>query len=212
MSLMPVATPTIEFRTAYWQLEPIERKFVDGYVSELEKVAERSGTRLASALMTPLDGLDDRALAFLARPLIRSAIAERVKDISDLCDVSVYRTLKSVTAIAYSSMEHFLDIPDDLYGYPDVSLNNCTPEQLSVIKSFEWEDKPKGGRKVKIVLHDKLDALKTLMRYQGLLAESNEHWQEVQKKEKPSRDRLALPATADDEQAAELYSRAINGS
>lgn len=207
MSSMPA---TIEFRTAYWQLEPIERKFVDGYVVDLEKRAERTGQRLMTALMQPPDDLDERSLAFLARPLIRSAIAERVKDISDLCDVSVYRTLKSVTAIAYSSMEHFLDIPDGL-GYPDVDLSQCTPEQLSVIKSFEWEDKPKGGRKVKIVLHDKLQALNMLMRYQGLLSEENEHWREVQKTEKPSRERLSLPANVDDEQAAELYSRAING-
>ena len=202
---------TIEFRTAYWQLEPIERKFVDGYVGELEKTAERTGNRLMSTLMTVPDGLDERALAFLARPLIRSAIAERVKDISDLCDVSVYRTLKSVTAIAYSSMEHFLDIPTDGFGYADVDLASCTPEQLSVIKSFEWEDKPKGGRKVKITLYDKLEALKVLMRYQGLLDEDAGHWRDVQKKEKPLRERQSLPATVDDEQAAELYSRAING-
>lgn len=207
---MNAVPATIEFRTAYWQLEPIERKFVDGYVVDLEKRAERTGQRLMTALMQPPDDLDERSLAFLARPLIRSAIAERVKDISDLCDVSVYRTLKSVTAIAYSSMEHFLDIPDGL-GYPDVNLSKCTPEQLSCIKSFEWEDKPKGGRKVKITLYDKLDGLKTLMRYQGLLSDENEHWREVQKKEKPSRERQGLPATVDDEQAAELYSRVING-
>lgn len=204
-----IAQPVIEFRTAYWQLEPIERRFVDGFVSDLEKVAERTKQRLAAVLMQPVTGLDDRAMAFLARPLIRSAIAERVREISDLCDVSTYRSLKEVTAIAYSNIKNYVQI--DQWGEPVLNLSEATVEQLSAVKSFEWIDMPKGGRRIKFTLHDKMQGLTQLMRYQGLLNESNEHWRDTQAKEKPARERTAMPANIDDEQAAELYSRTING-
>lgn len=203
----------IEFRTSYGQLQPIERVFVDGYVKALEAVAERTGARLLAVLNAPVDAdkLDDRALAMLSRGHVRSAITERVREISDLSNVSVYRTMKEVAGIAYSSMAHYLDIESNIGGFPEIDLFKCTPEQLACIKEFSWEDKPRGGRKVTIKLHDKLAALDKLMRHQGLLADDAGEGFRASIAADAGPKSSGVPAAADEQAAAELYSRTING-
>lgn len=206
---MNAVTPFVDFRPAYWQLQPIERKFVDGYVSDIEGIAEKTGQRLLAVLQAPFPyELDNRAVALLALPLVRAAIAERIKELSDLYDVSIYRTLKELTSIAYSNIGNYIEI--DEWGVPEIKLTKCTPEQLSAIKSFEIEDKPRGGRKVKFVLHDKLGALGNVMTYQGLLNKDNSHWQQAEQST-TAPNAARLPAGMDDDSAADAYARVING-
>lgn len=196
----------IDFRPAYWQIEPMERKFVDGYVADIEVIAEKTGQRLLAVLHAPYPyELDVRTKALLARPLVRAAIAERIRELSDLYDISTYRTLKELTSIAYSNMSNYIQL--DQFGYPIIQLDKCTPEQMSAIKSFEVEDKPRGGRKIKFQLHDKLGALAHVMRYQGLLGDENTHWKQQEQTTKPA---SGLPANVDDDAAANAYARLIN--
>lgn len=207
---MNAITPFVDFRPAYLQLEQIERKFVDGYVADIEGIAEKTGQRLEAVLHAPFPyELDNRAVALLALPLVRAAIAERIKELSNLYDISIYRTLKELTAIAYSNISNYIDI--DVCGVPEVNLTRCTPEQLSALKSIEIDDKPRGGRKVKIVMHDKLGALiNGVMRYQGLLQEDNPHWKSAEQST-TAPNVARLPAGMDDDSAADAYARVING-
>ncbi len=203
---MNAMVPIIDFQPAYWQLEPMERKFCDGYVRDIETIADKTGCRLLAALQAPYPlELDNRARSMLARPLVRAAIAERIRELSDLYDISVYRTLKELTAIAYSNIGNYIEV--DQFGVPDIKLDKCTPEMLSAIKSFEIEDKPRGGRKVKFQLHDKLSALANVMRYQGLLGDDNTHWKQAEQsiKQKPAN----LPANVDDDEAANAYAKLL---
>lgn len=199
----------MDFRPAYWQLSPMQRKFVDGYVADIETIADKTGQRLLAVLQGPFPyELDVRASAMLAVPMVRAAIAERIKELSDLYDISVYRTLKEMTAIAYSNISNYITI-DPNFGTPEIDLSRCTPEHLSAVKSFEIEDKPRGGRKYKFVLHDKLGALGNVMRYQGLLSDDNQHWRQAAKTVNPANGNL--PASISEDQAALAYSRVING-
>lgn len=202
-----LAPIVMDFQPAYWQIEPMERKFVDGYVSDIERIADRTGQRLIAALRAPFPyELDNRSKAMIARPLVRAAIAERIRELSEMCDISIYRTLKELTAISYSNIKNYVKINE--LGEPEINLLNCTPEQMSAVKSFEVEYLARGGKKVKFVLHDKMAGLGMVMRYQGLLGEQNNHWQNAQETDKGAPN--ALPANIDPEAAADLWSREIN--
>lgn len=206
---MNALTPiTMDFRPAYEQLQPGERSFVDAYVADLETIAGRSGQRLTVVLMQPYPYvLDGRGMAMLASALVRAAICERVKALSELCDVNPYRTLKELSAIAYSNIANYVTI--DRHGEPEFDWSKATYEQLGAIKSFEIEDRPKGGRKYKFQLHDKLGAIGRLMEYQGLAKPDNQHWTEQQKAEQAAKQ-PTLPVGVDDDDASRLYSDFVN--
>ena len=65
----------VEFSSAYRQLRPSERTFVDGYVSDLETKAVRTGEKLHMLLARPIE-VDDRSGEYLGLSLVRAAIAD----------------------------------------------------------------------------------------------------------------------------------------
>lgn len=200
----------IDFRPAYWQIDAMQRKFVDGYVSDIETIASKTGKRLLAVLQEPFPWeLDQRSKAMLAIPLVRAAIAERVNSLSQVYEISVHRTLKEIVSIAYSNISNYIEV--DAFGVPEIDLSRATPEMMSAVKSFEIEDKPRGGRKYKFQLHDKIAALRMIAQYQGLIGEdSSAHWKDAEQSVKPQRAKQ-LPASSSEEDAAELYSKMING-
>jgi len=201
----------MDFRPAYWQISGYEQTFVNGYVADLEKIAENTGQQLIIVLQQPFPyELNDRAITLLNNPLVRAAIVERVQDIARQMDVSVYRTIKELTGIAYSNIGNYLSI-DPKTGAPRVDWSKCTNEMLAAVREIEIDENLKGGIKIKFKLHDKLAALTNLMKYQGLLNEENEDW-------KSRKEGGAVRTTAprvrndmNDQDAADLYSRQING-
>lgn len=207
---MNALSPITDFRPAYWQLEPWERKFVDGYVSDIENIADKTGQRLLAVLQAPFPyELDQRAVVLLARPMVRAAIGERIKELSELYDVSFAKTIRELTNIAYSNIINYFDI-DILSGMPIPAFGKATPEQMSAVKSIEIDDKPRGGRKIKLVLHDKMAGLGYLMEYQGLRKPDNPHHRDQEASLKPL-SYTKLPANVDDDAAADAYAREING-
>lgn len=202
-----VATIAVDFRPAYQQIDKAEKAFVDGYVADVEHVAEKTGQRLLAVLANPLPfKLDARAYAYLARPMVRAAIADRVHSLAEASNVTTYRTIKEAACVAYSNIGNYTKVND--FGEPEINLSNATPEQMAAVKSFEWEDKPNGGRKVKFVLHDKMAAIDKLMRYQGLLSDSGEHFNASLRSEKPAKS-AAIPANASEDAAADLYAQTL---
>jgi hypothetical protein len=206
--LAPI-TPPMDFRPAYGQIDQWERKFVDGYVKDIEGIAEKTGQRLLAVLQQPFPWeLDQRAVAMLARPMVRAAIAERVKELSELYDISIMRTLKANAVIAYSNISNYVKINE--WGEPEPDFANCTPEMMEAVKSIEIEEKPRGGKKIKFTLHDKLAALGNMMRYQGLLTDGNAHWLKQEQSVQPTQATM-LPKDIDEDAAAALYAREIGG-
>lgn len=206
---MNALTPiTMDFRPAYEQLAQVERRFVDGYVTDLEDIASKTGQRLTVVLLQPYPyTLDARALALLASALVRSAICERVKTLSDLVDLSPYRTLRELCAIAYSNIGNYVKI--DQHGVPMWDFTKVTNEQMAAVKTFKIEEKPRGGVKSELVLHDKLAALVKAMEYQGLTKPDNPHWANQERQEAGAKE-ATLPVGIDQETAAKLYGDMIN--
>lgn len=202
---MNALTPiTMDFRPAYDQLDAAERRFVDAYVSDLESIADKTGQRLRVVLTQPYPyTLDSRALALLASALVRTAICERVKTLSELTDTTPYRVLREQAVLAFSNIANYVNM-DAVDGLPEFDLSKTTTEQMAAIKTIEIEEKPRGGRRMKLTLHDKPGALAKLMEYHGLTKPDNSHWNEANKAERAI-DAPAIPINADDDDAGRIY-------
>lgn len=203
----------VTFEPAYRQLRQTEKVFVDGYVNDLEDVAVSKNVPLTDALAMPVNVVDERSRDMLERPLVRAAIAERVRELNEALEITAYRVLKELKAISFGNMGDYGEIGEDGWFTPD--LAKCTPEQLSAIQSIETEEtfRPNGGstRKLKFKLYDKLTGLDKYMRYMGLLDSDNPHYIEQQRRLSKTGDIGGLPDGISDEQAADRYARHING-
>lgn len=193
----------INFEPAYRQLRTVERAFVDAYVTDLEERAAKTGERLATVLkrVTIAPG-DTRALEMLSLALVRAAIVERVRELSNAKELTIDRTLKELQCIAYSSMGNYFDNGAD--GNPYLTLEKCTPEQLAAIKSLEINESEK-GRTFKITLHCKLTGLAHIGKYQHIFKDDNPHWKTITGDEIENEETFE---TVDD--AANHYARMIN--
>ena len=194
-----------EFSSAYKQLIPSQKVFVDGYVADLENKAVKTGEKLKNLLMLPVnDDLPEVALNMLSMSLVRAAIAERVEQLSEEMELSVHKTLKELRSLAYSNIGHYM-VADPEDSMPLFDLRNCTPEEFAAIQSIEIEENARGGRKFKFKLHDKVSSLHKLMQYQGLL--DDEHWKAERAAELNSNK---LTKDMSNEAIADEYSKLIN--
>ena len=102
------------------------------------------------------------------RPLLRAAIAERIKEEARREDISPDRAVHEYAAVAFSDMTDYLKA--GYYGEPVIKdLREIPPEKAGAIKSIEC--KPgQMGMSWKITLHDKLPALRTLTEMMGYVA------------------------------------------
>lgn len=167
------------FETAYRQLTGVDRVFVDSFVQVVERVSETTGRDLSSVL-TEVDvaSLPAREQEFLARPLIRVAISERIRDLTEQQNVSARRILKEIASIAFGNIDHFRRPNTHLHygleeheGYDGglFELDYATPEQRAAVKEVEVEESVRTGKiRTKIKLHDKLGALRALGQIKGL--------------------------------------------
>lgn len=201
---------TVIFASAYRQLSPAERSFVDSAVQELERAAHRAGERVSMVLNKPLPvQVVERSRGMLERPMVTAAITERINELSAAQDLTIQRMVKEMMAVAFSSMGDYMTITAE---GPSFDLTRCTPEQLSAIKSIEVEESGHGlgrahKRKLKVTLHDKLGGMKMLGQYMGMLEPDNPHWRaDAAKVATP-----ALPAGATAQEAGDAYAAMIDG-
>ena len=194
----------IIFASAYKQLIPVERQFVDLVVTELENAAHRAGERIIVALHKPIpDQLVERANGLLERALVRAAISERVSQIAADQDLTVQRWVREVSAVAFSNMGNYMHIDDE--GVPVFDMTRCAPEHMAAVKSIECEETGDGftrpiKRKMKVVLHDKIAGMNMLGKYMGALSDDNPHWRSEMAKAQPT-----IPEGASIEEAGDAY-------
>ena len=62
------------FTSAYRQLRPVERAFVDETVRDMELQAAQRNERISAVLYRPLASSDE----MVEKPMVRAAIAERI--------------------------------------------------------------------------------------------------------------------------------------
>lgn len=169
------AITQISFESAYRQLMPTEKQFVDAYVDALEKAAERAKEGIRTALQRPVPAeVIEASGGLLDRPMVRAAIVELVEDIASASELNVRRVLKHVNAIAFSSIADYWTLKQD--GSPQFDFTKASPAQLLALKSVDYEEDLKHGRrKIKVTLHDKNAALFKYMEMFGLTEPDNPH-------------------------------------
>lgn len=209
---MTALAAPISFASAYRQLRHHEKAFVDAYVADVERNAQRANERISLALhrAIPADVVE-ASRGMLDKPLVRAAIAERINDIAASNELTPHRVIKEWMGIAFSSVGDYMDVGED--GQPWFDLTKCTPEQLAAIKSIKVEETGDGmsrpkKRKFEFVLHDKIAGLEALAKYMGLMQPDNPHWRADTAR--PVGQGM-LPASVTSDGAADAYAAMING-
>lgn len=197
--------------SAYKQLRPVERAFVDAYLSDLEQNAEKAGQKVVDFLAGSTNNGRNKvahwhASQMMQKPLVQAAISERIDALTKAMEIDAFKVLKEVANIAMSSVGNYMTV--NQLGLPEFNLATATPEQLAAIQSVELEyDKDGIPRRFKFKLHDKLNALDKLMKYMGMLDKDGERPQTVQTTRPPAQQQIAANATVT--QAADLYARTL---
>lgn len=204
-------THPVMFASAYRQLTEAERDFVNFTVALLEQQADEAHIPISQVLNRPIPSdVIARSRGMLDRPLVGSAIHERIIALAADNELSYNRWIREQTAIAHSNILDFITYDED--NVPCFDLMKLTPEQGKAIKTLEIETNGNAmsaatKTKIKIQLHPKMDALKMLGQHAGWLETENVAWKASQK---PLPD--ALPATATAAEAGDEYQRMIEGN
>ena len=163
------------FASAYRQLTPVEKKYVDDYVQAMERRADREQQRLSNYLHLPIsEDVYEASNGMLDRPMVTAAITERVNELTTASELSPNRVIREYMALAFSNMADYINI--DSYGNPEFDLTKCTPEQMSAIKKVNFERNAMGGEKLTFELHAKQPSLDGLAKYMGIIEPDNPHW------------------------------------
>ena len=170
----------ITFASAYRQLRPVERLFVDAVVAEMQRVAERNNEHISTALRRPITTVDERGM--LEKPMVCAAIAERVNEIALASELSVQRLIKEYTAIAFANIRDYQDI-DPITGNITFDFTRCSPDQMAAIKSVRMKepsdeamDRGNATRECTLTFHDKMIALEKLSQLLSMMDPNNPHW------------------------------------
>lgn len=178
--IIDAIAPAPEFRTAYDQLKPTERAFVDAYLVTDEPVgaAFAAFPDLAAAGMSDrraVSAAGARALEFSRRPLIQAAIAEKMAAKAAEWDLRADKVVAEIAKIAYSNLDDYLSLTSD--GEPYIDLSKVPRDKMAAVAEVTVEDYVEGRgedardvKRVKFKLHPKLDALEKAMKYLGLYA------------------------------------------
>lgn len=183
--------PGMQFVSPYQRLQPAERAWVDMLVREIEQQSERDRIPLAQYLSegwTPPPSVIERDThGFLQRQAVQYAIYERVSDLSrELTDLTPWAVVREMKRIAMTTMGDFVDLDAD--DQPFFNFTKVRPEHWSAVKSLEIKRGGKGGTSndpddllfgtpsgttVKLQLHDKLAAARSLLEAMGVLSDPN---------------------------------------
>lgn len=148
--------------TAYDQLKPSERMFVNVYVATDNPMkaimaatpALESNPRLAQV----------RAFDMLKRPLVQAAIAQKINTLAERYDIQAAAIYKEVAKIAKSDIRDYMVIGTN--GMPKLDLTETSDEAWGAISGFEVV----AGIGVIPKMHDKQRALEMAIKLQGLYA------------------------------------------
>lgn len=188
---------TVIIASAYRQLQPVEKRFVDLYLADLQKQADRDQVRLVVLLQQPVQ-MDPGAM--LSRPVVLAAINERVAELSAQADLSVDKLVREWNAIAFSNIMDIITL--DGYGNPQFDLSAATPEQQSALKKVEFEQSATGATRLKVEMHDKLRGLEVLSKYMGMVEPDNPHW-------RARNTTPILDSNSTQQDAADAYARTL---
>lgn len=191
--------------SAYRQLSPAEKIYVDAYVAEVEKAAHRAGELISVALERPIPAsIIERSGGMLDRVVVQLAIRERITQIASETEVTPRRIVKELCNIAFSNIMDYMRI-DPFSGRPTYDLSACTPEQTSAVKKVEHKVTALGAEEMKFELYSKEKALDQLCRIFGMYQDENPVVMELQRMQQAARSHIDKT-----ENAGEAYAKAIS--
>lgn len=197
-------TSYLTFASAYRQLTQPEKVYVDDFVAEVEKAAQKAGEPISLALERPIPPtLIELSNGILERALVQYAIRERITQIASETELTDQRIVRELMAIGFSNFDDYADI-DPLTGNPTYNLNKCTPEQLAAVKKYKYKMSTLGSVEIEFELYNKLDALEKLARIRNLYAEENAYMQQQQRMQRTARSTITKG-----ENAGEAYSKVL---
>ncbi len=202
----------ISFASAYRQLAPAQKAYVDAYVTNAEREATRRHERISLTLHRPISEAEyEASRGMLDNAVVRAAIAERINQIAADSELSVHRVIKELMAMAFSNIDDYQET--DAMGERYFDFAKCTPEQMSAVKAYKIDQNGDGfsrptRKKVEVVLYDKQAALKMLGDYMGMLNPDNPFWRMEQARNVTEAPRL--PSHMSVEAAGDLYAAMIN--
>lgn len=162
---MTELTPT----TAYSLLDEHERICCDDYVQWCIGEQHRLRERIVHALYKPIMPPHvHRSKGALNRPLVRAAVAERLRDAAAQQDISPDRTINELSLLAHTSMDDVTE-PDGFGGIRPKDPRLINPEHMKAVKTLKVSYGTHGP-KYELVMHDKIQAIKMLAELQGLVA------------------------------------------
>lgn len=183
--------------SAYRQLLPAEKMFVDKYVQALQAIADRRQVRLHVVLSEPVQ-MDNQGM--LNRPLVTAAITERINELAITEELSPDRVIREWTAIAFSNLTDLVEF--DEFHSPTLTVANATPEQQVAVKKLTFDRAANGAVRLNIEMHDKLAALSKLSGYLGIDVPENDHWRSRNAK-------TVIESSAAVRDAADAYGRLL---
>mgnify|MGYP002384867466 CR=1 FL=1 len=196
-------------RSAYEQLTPTERAFVDNAVHHIEGAGTRAKEPISVAArrVEVQNEIVSWSRGMMEKPMVLAAITERVNSIAIAQELTAQKIIRETVNIATANMGDYIAYDDD--GNPYFTLAKCTREQLSAIKTLEIETSGKWGEgktKIKVGFHEKLTAIKLAGEYIGMWNPDNPHYRAQQ-----AENAAALPADTTPEAAADAYQRYLEG-
>lgn len=200
--------------SAYQQLAPFERSFVDAFVQTLEREAQKRFERLPVTLTRTVeslepDKLDERSRVMFEKPMVAAAIQERVNVRAAASDLTAEWIIRQYQAIAGANMSKYVTVGEDGFPAPDLSM--LAYDDWIPVRSIDAVDEyGRGGskRRFKFQLENKLEALAMLAKITGL--DKSEHADYLAYKATPN-ELLRLSSGASVEDAQSAYAQFIDG-
>lgn len=206
----------MDFNSAYDQLQPNEREFVNGFIRAVERenalipLERLTGTLKRVSATINADDLDSRTRDMFQKPLITAAIKERVEFLAAERDVSPEWVINQHRAIASANLQDFIEVGED--GFPWPNLEGLSREQWYALESVETtEEENKFGaktKKFKIKLKSSHASLDKLGKFVGIDNENSAAYQKYAALENKAANYTDGTTI---EQLADEYAQFING-
>ena len=165
---------TMNFMSAYDQLQPPERSFVDGFIRAVDienaQVFERLTVTLRRVTASiDLSKMDERTRDQFAKPIIQAAITQRIDEMARERDLTPERFVQEHSKIALSTIKAFFPTTGQ-DGFPQFDASLATPDDwaaLQHIKVKETYGRSGTVREIDVKMHSKQPSIDAVMKWFG---------------------------------------------
>ena len=148
------------------QLSSKQKKWVEAYLND----PKRDIIKAARAAGYPESFCLTQAKRRFERELIKEVVRQEEIRVWKKIQISHERVAQEIANIAFSNLDNFLIDDPERPGKKIVDFSKATSQQIAAIGSYT-EEETKKGRRVKLTMCDKLNALQILGKSMGMFKE-----------------------------------------